>query len=272
MDGNEGTQISALPEGCISNVLSFTSPRDACTLSTVSSLFKNAAESDTVWERFFPKDFQSIIARADDHHSLLASSPTKKHLFLRLCQNPILIDDGKKSFALDKWTGKKCYMLSARDLTIVWSDTPVYWRWVSDPDSRFEEVAELIDVCWLEIHGKIETQMLSPATMYTAYLVFKLAREAYGWHAPPAEVSVGLAGSESTKSRVCLDTGRGRRLHLPIGYPKEREDGWLEVKLGEFFNKEGEDGELEMSFLEVKGGHWKRGLVVQGIEIRPASE
>lgn len=188
-------------------------------------------------------------------------------------------------------------MLSARDLTIVWSDTPVYWRWVSDPDSRslslslslfvfrflfhlflklyanrFEEVAELIDVCWLEIHGKIETQMLSPATMYTAYLVFKLAREAYGWHAPPAEVSVGLAGSESTKSRVCLDTGRGRRLHLPIGYPKEREDGWLEVKLGEFFNKEGEDGELEMSFLEVKGGNWKRGLVVQGIEIRPASE
>ena len=52
-------------------------------------------------------------------------------------------------------------------------------------------------------------------------------------------------------------------------YPKERRDGWLEIELGEFFNKEGEGGELEMSVLEVKGGHWKGSLVVQGIEIRP---
>lgn len=220
---------------------------------------------------------------------------------------------------LDKWTGKKCYMLSARDLAIVWSDTPDYWRWVPDPGSRFPpplslslplcvlllpsifvisetaanrfaEVAELIGVCWLEINGRINTQMLSPATMYTAYLVFKLATGASGFRSQNAEVSVGLAGSTfGFKRSVLLDAriGRGRNLlldnwfgskaYVPVGggdgrYPEVRKDGWLEIKLGEFLNKESEDGELEMSITEVKGGHWKHGLVVQGIEIRPKIE
>ncbi|KAG8633115.1 hypothetical protein MANES_18G077024v8 [Manihot esculenta] len=290
MDASREADISVLPEGCISDVLSFTTPRDACTLSTVSSLFNNAAQSDAVWERFLPADFRSIICRSGDHHSLLASSSSKKHLFFRLCQNPILIDDGRRSFVLDKWTGKKCYMLSARDLAIVWSDTPDYWRWVPDPGSRFAEVAELIGVCWLEINGRINTQMLSPATMYTAYLVFKLATGASGFRSQNAEVSVGLAGSTfSFKRSVLLDAriGRGRNLlldnwfgskaYVPAGggdgrYPEVRKDGWLEIKLGEFLNKESEDGELEMSITEVKGGHWKHGLVVQGIEIRPKIE
>ncbi|OIT36575.1 f-box protein pp2-b1 [Nicotiana attenuata] len=41
-----------------------------------------------------------------------------------------------KSFSLEKWSGKKCYMLAARSLKIVWADTPRYWRWISLPESR----------------------------------------------------------------------------------------------------------------------------------------
>ncbi|KAF8015458.1 hypothetical protein BT93_H1081 [Corymbia citriodora subsp. variegata] len=51
--------------------------------------------------------------------------------------------------------------------------------------------------------------------------------------------------------------------------PKERRDEWLEIELGEFLMKDGEDGEIEMSDLEMKGCHKKGGLVVEGIEIRP---
>lgn len=51
--------------------------------------------------------------------------------------------------------------------------------------------------------------------------------------------------------------------------PCLRDDGWMEVELGEFYNNEGEDGEVEMNFMETKGRHYKRGLFVQGIEIRP---
>ena len=54
-----------------------------------------------------------------------------------------------------------------------------------------------------------------------------------------------------------------------LKYPRERVDGWLKTELGEFFSGSGEDhGDLEMSILEVKGGDWKGGLILQGIEIK----
>jgi hypothetical protein len=44
----------------------------------------------------------------------------------------------KQSFALEKHGGKKCYMIGARGLSIIWGDTPNYWTWKPLPDkSRF---------------------------------------------------------------------------------------------------------------------------------------
>nr|TKS11172.1 F-box family protein [Populus alba] len=296
MERSGELHLNELPEGCIANVLSFTAPLDVARLSAVSPMFKSAAISDVVWERFLPSDLESVLSTSPDGSLLLASVSSKRELYFSLCDNPILVDNGRKSFSLEKKSGKKCYMLSARDLTIVWGDTPTYWKWNSDPSSRFGEVAELISVCWLEILGKINATMLSPATLYTAYLVFRPTRGLYGLDYQPVEVGVGLVGSERGKRNVYLDSERGwrqqyhfvsRRIGLfnrcrivgmPASeparenngqYPNKREDGWLEIELGEFFCKEGEDGELEMSVQEVKGGDWKGGLIVEGIEIRP---
>lgn len=200
--------MSKLPEteSCVAHVLSFTSPPEACRLSLISRTFNEASKSDTVWNRFLPADYQSIVSRSSDS-SLLSSRLPKKHIFLSLCDNPILIDDGKMSFALDKWSGKKCYMISARHLMIVWGDTPAYWRWISVPGSRFTEVAELKAVCWFEIRGKINTSMLSPRTLYKAYLVFKLTAGSYGngFEDRPVEGIVGLVESESSKRTIYLD-------------------------------------------------------------------
>ena len=146
--------------------------------------------------------------------------------------------------------------------------------------------------------------MLSPAMMYTAYLVFKATTGSYGFENQPVEVAVGVVGSEGKKHKrsVYLDPERGRRrprsqnivprhirhfnrtriLYQPHVLrsreeedgecPKERGDGWWEIELGEFFNGGEDDGrEVEMSVLEVEGGNWKGGLIVQGIEIRPKS-
>ena len=51
--------------------------------------------------------------------------------------------------------------------------------------------------------------------------------------------------------------------------PSQRKDGWLEIKLGEYFNEEGKDYELQIRLLEGDSRQWKRGLIVEGIEIRP---
>ncbi|KAL6146900.1 hypothetical protein ACLB2K_057576 [Fragaria x ananassa] len=205
-----------------------------------------------------------------------------KELYFTLCNNPILVDDGKMSFSLDKWSGKKCYMIAARRLRIARVDYPLNWKWKSLPQSRFKEMAKLRAVIWLEIRGRIETRMLSPATTYKAYLVYQLKKYSCGFHWP-AVVTVGLRAhgfdyerpdlmeiTAGIKQNVYLLPRRAIQRDLDRNeskFPNEgREDGWLEMELGEFRCQGDEDGELEMIFCDIKTGASKHGLHVQGIE------
>lgn len=157
-------------------------------------------------------------------------------------------------------------------------------------------MAELLDVCWFEIKGKIKTSMLSPDTNYAAYLVFTSKSKLYGFDHQPVDGYVGVSGRDCEKRIICLDPEGAQRQRYQIvprrvgwffhrlahtqryedmfpeqgtEYAQKRNDGWMEVMLGSCFVEEGEDGELEASAMEVNGGNWKSGLVIQGIEIRP---
>uniref|UniRef100_A0A0D9VMI7 F-box domain-containing protein n=1 Tax=Leersia perrieri TaxID=77586 RepID=A0A0D9VMI7_9ORYZ len=289
-------EIARLPEELLSAAIARSSPRDACRAAAVSPAFRAAADSDAVWAAFIPRGLPPLA----DGELPPAPPHSKKELYLRLSDGPRLLPDKLMSIWLDRETGGKCYMISARALVIVWGDTPQYWRWIPLTDSRFAEGAELIDVCWLEIRGKIHTKMLSPNSTYTAYMVFKIADEFYGLDSPFQEASVSLGGRGSTKN-VCVqsydsDDEDGndpvpenywpmtmgpllrrrarRRNRRPVPHdeavtlPQKRADGWMELEMGEFFNEEGEDGDAHFSLTEIKRGNWKRGLIVQGIEIR----
>ncbi|XP_052182538.1 F-box protein PP2-B15-like [Diospyros lotus] len=274
-------KFDALPEDCIASILSLTSPPDAGKSSAVSSAVRAAAESDLLWESFLPPDYRDVLSRL--------TSPvlyrSKKELFLRLCI-PRLIDGGTKSFSLERSTSKKCYMLSARELSITWATNSLYWCWKPSLQSRFGEVAELITVCWLEIHGKISTRMLTPNTAYTAYLIVNFADRAYGLDYVPSEVLVEVDNHQS-RGLIYLRPEEGKRkmpeliltcnrmealrARVMKGEEKvahERGDGWLEVELGEFHN-DGSEKDVKMSLKEVKGEHLKGGLIVDGIELRP---
>jgi len=52
-----------------------------------------------------------------------------------------------------------------------------------------------------------------------------------------------------------------------VGVATKREDGWMEIKVGEFFSGEKEE-EVTMSLMEVSYP-LKGGLIVEGIEVRP---
>ena len=110
--------------------------------------------------------------------------------------------------------------------------------------------------------------MLSPNTNYAAYLVYKLTEGAYGFDRIPPTVSVGT----TEEGEVCKETGFLGQIVPPqqhTSHPSQRKDGWLEFKLGEYFNEEGKDYELRIRLLEGHSRQWKRGLIVEGIEIRP---
>ena len=250
-------------------------------------------------------------------------------------RNLNFVDIGQ-SFWLEKKSGKKCYMLAARELAIIWGDTPEYWTWPSLPESRFLEVAFLNGVCLFDVKGKIDTGILSSRTKYAAYLVFD-SRDSYGFEEVEVKSSVGIVGDKITEKIIYLDkdtseeevedeAGYGyvsiekvrswindtltelytsqepdkelsfedvsawmnnnlsqlHSSHEPQAredsaessdgpYPKKRGDRWLEIELGEFFNGGGENMELHIRITQLDG-HWKHGLIVEGIEIRPKED
>lgn len=265
--------FSELPEGCVSDILSLSSPRDVCRSSAISKGFKSVADSDAVWDRFLPSDHREIVSRS------VTPVPfsSKKQLYFFLADSPILLDGGKLSFDLDKASGKKCFMLGARELTIIWGSSPEYWEWMSLPRSRFSEVACLLAVCWFEIKGKIDARLLSPKITYVAYLVFKMVRQInYGFNSLPINASVRFVGGKGDKEEdeitniIFLKPQQsGPEMSATRGlHRKKRMDYWMEIELGEFFNGRG-SGEVEMRLMEVERGNWKGGIIIEGIELRP---
>ncbi|KAG6530821.1 hypothetical protein ZIOFF_004579 [Zingiber officinale] len=291
--------FSILPEDCVSYLLSFTSPCEVCRLSLVSKFFLAAAQTDLLWESFLPPDVAEILSRAANP----VAYSSKKELYFHLCQ-PLLVDDGKRvgrfmssaqcittlnsefdwasnaavdllfnvqSFQLEKSTGRKTYMISPEIMRIVWVETPQYWRWISLPQSRFIKQAELLAVCWLEINCSIDSRLLSQKTMYTAYMIYKLNPDSYGLDSNSQKASIKF-GVHSQVNRVTLepddeddeedDEEEEKQVQL-------REDGWLKMELGQIYNDQGNEGEIQINFLDVEELHWKKGLVFAGIEIRP---
>ncbi|KAJ7977903.1 F-box protein [Quillaja saponaria] len=174
-------------------------------------------------------------------------------------------------FSIEKATGKQCYMLSAKELSIAWGSSPLYWSWRPALDSRFAEVAELRTIWWLEIIGRINNGMLSPATTYGAYLIVQIADRAYGLDYLASEVSVSVGNFKSERNVYIRPHDSKRKGKAPVSGPVlwEREDGWTEIELGSFYNEGGNNEEVTVCLKEVKGVHLKGGLIVQGIEIRP---
>lgn len=229
-------RLSTLPEECLSEILRRTSPEDASRAAVVSKGLRSAADSDTVWDKFLPSDLLEIVSKS--------VSPvvyaTKKELYFSLCRSPILINAGKLRFCVEKKSGKKCYMVGAKELGIIWcGDTPWYWDLTSHPDSRFSEVAELKSVCWLEIRGIINTRMLSSNTIYGAYLVFKLEKMSHGLESANAfvrfmndKLAEGGDGDEQERDVILGHFSRenGRERHRQTGeIPVRIGDGLTEI-------------------------------------------
>ncbi|KAJ4943997.1 hypothetical protein NE237_000165 [Protea cynaroides] len=189
--------------------------------------------------------------------------------------------DSDSTFAMEKRSGKKCYMIGAKELFFCSFGGTFKVIWPPLPESRFSEVAELLEMNWFEISGKMEARLLSPNTTYVAYLVFKIADNAEALGYNPVEMSVKLASGgrleQGQMKYVCLTTPKEKddnpwwpapqwgvpeeteaySLREPEErearvVPKKRGDGWTEIEMGEFFNERSDDGVVEMSLKEVK--------------------
>lgn len=119
--------------------------------------------------------------------------------------------------------------------------------------------------------------------------MLKIGDRAYGLDLIPSETSVEIGNRTVTKNTAYLRSQDSKRQQMEkLFYSNrkqmlksrvvegdnkvmsKREDGWMEVELGEFFNGEGDDeDEVKMSLMEIKGHQLKGGLIIEGIEVRP---
>lgn len=209
------------------------------------------ATAKTVKEVKLPHNCEAILRDAD---SPVDRSSVDK-LYDQLSTG-VFLNQKRKKYWVEKKCYSNCFMLFAKDLSITWGGDARYWKWPSICESGdvTVDVAELLDVCWLEIYGKFNTKMLSPGILYEVVFVIKLKDPAYGWGVP---VNVSLV--------------------LPNGYKQERKEKlqtkpreqWIEVPVGEFITSPENVGEIQFGMHEYDGGAWKRGLVIKGIAIRP---
>ena len=73
-------ELSELTEGCISDIVSLMSPKDACRACAVSHIFRVMAESNAVWEKFLPSDYQAIVARSSSSSDSLNLTSVRLNL------------------------------------------------------------------------------------------------------------------------------------------------------------------------------------------------
>ncbi|KAJ6816102.1 protein PHLOEM PROTEIN 2-LIKE A1-like [Iris pallida] len=146
-------------------------------------------------------------------------------------------------------------MLFARDLQITWSEDQKYWQWVCLKETSDMEIeaASLLNVCWLEIHGRFDTSLLSPGATYDVSFVVMMEL-GYGWATPVNLRLVLPDGSVQQRRESLLDRPGGQ---------------WIELKAGELAARKDQAGQMEFSLYEYEGGQWKRGLIVKGVLVRP---
>ncbi|KAK8970193.1 hypothetical protein KSP40_PGU009551 [Platanthera guangdongensis] len=119
-------------------------------------------------------------------------------------------------------------------------------------DTQFE-VAKLLDVCWLEIHGKLYITYLNPGVRYKVVFVVKMEEHGYGWDNP---VNLRLKLPEKS-SQIYTQS-------LKDLSKKE----WTELKAGIITADTERRGEMQFSLYDYTGGLWKRGLLVKGVKIK----
>eukprot|EP00252_Welwitschia_mirabilis_P021994 TRINITY_DN5810_c0_g1_i2.p1 TRINITY_DN5810_c0_g1~~TRINITY_DN5810_c0_g1_i2.p1 ORF type:complete len:154 (+),score=32.74 TRINITY_DN5810_c0_g1_i2:515-976(+) len=108
-----------------------------------------------------------------------------------------------------------------------------------------------MQVCWFEVQGEFDCNLLSPGTEYTVSFRLRLAR--------------------STSSRYPTRNADLHNSGIKVTSSRDLEDGWTEYDVGTYVV--GEDGAntgiIEFSMLEVEGGNWKTGVLVDGAAIHP---
>ncbi|KAI7732219.1 hypothetical protein M8C21_006102 [Ambrosia artemisiifolia] len=229
--------------------------------------------TDIDWGERLPRDYIHIVKWSKD----IDESMTRKEVYFVL-RKGLYINNSQQWFSISK-KSKQRLMLPAR---AVLPNEGSKWNFLSLPGSRFQEVAESRDSNHLVISLEFDSQLLSTGIMYACYLIYKLPENASVFEGiivvsfdtrahVPVEHHVYLVTPPHTPIIELSPGERPPRTRKIKGHPKLRKDGWMEIQVCELYN-----GSItphtcsESGYLESLNEWNFTGLLVQGIELRPA--
>ncbi|KAH7276530.1 hypothetical protein KP509_39G010700 [Ceratopteris richardii] len=145
-----------------------------------------------------------------------------------------------------------------------------YWHWASQPDSWFPESAVLDRVCWFEVAGEFESMFL-PGTYTVSFRVKLRVDPGRSWSRAPVKFYLSANNGQNVEVQRFFDdrkngeiTNLARLRRLP-SYP------WMELDIGEFVVDKEMHVALKYQMMEIEGGQWKSGIIVDCLKIQPSS-
>ena len=118
-------------------------------------------------------------------------------------------------------------------------------------------MAELLNVCWLEVKGEFDGAMLTPGTTYEVAFVILVKENSHGMEYP-ITLNLSLPDGSTQQHRVIL-LNKATEL-------------WIKIPVGQFKTPLQNDGNIRFSFTELDTGEWKGGIVFKGVRIQPIIE
>ncbi|KAJ3691091.1 hypothetical protein LUZ61_020255 [Rhynchospora tenuis] len=263
-----GTVLGDLPENCVAQVLLRLDPPEICQLAGLSRTFRLAASADPLWEAKLPRNYPYLVDKAcqsDVEGGYEKWAPlTKKETFARLCR-PNPFDGGTKEFWLEKHGTGVCISISCRALSITGIDDRRYWNYIPTEESRFQAVAYLHQIWWLEVRG--ETDFSFPEGTYSVFFRLHLGRpskrlglrkcimdQVHGWNIKPVQFELSTSDGQYVQSRHYLtDPG-----------------AWIIYHVGDFDVMDSSVPVIvNVSMTQIDCTHTKGGLCVDTVLIRP---
>ncbi|KAL9236633.1 hypothetical protein vseg_011277 [Gypsophila vaccaria] len=198
-----------------------------------------------------PHNFEAIIKDVDRPIDESSNEKLYQQLYVG-----VYLNGKKKKYWVEKKSNINCFMVFANDLSITWADNASYWNLhnVETSEDGTITIAQLRTVCWLEVHGRINTTHLSQGITYQVSYLIKLETSSYGWEVP-IKLRLTLPNGTKQEHQECLKDK-----------PKEQ---WIRLHVGDFVVSTENLGQVEFSLFEYEGGNWKKGLIIKGAIIEP---
>ncbi|KAI4328732.1 hypothetical protein L6164_021065 [Bauhinia variegata] len=253
-------RLEDIPESCVATVLMYLDPPDICKLARLNRAFRGASSADFIWESKLPSTYKFIVEKVLEDPSVMVLG--KKEVYARLCRhNPF--DNGTKEFWLDKRTGGICLAISSKALKITGIDDRRYWNHISTDESRFQTVAYLQQIWWLEVEGDIDFQF--PSGQYSVYFRLQLGKSSkrlgrrvcnmdqiHGWDIKPVKFQLTTSDGQHAVSCSYLDNP----------------GNWAIYYVGKFVSKNPNDlMKIKFSLTQIDCTHIKGGLCVDSVFI-----